>query len=382
MPFVHGIVVMSDFNPSNTLWVGNVPVFVEADGMATCPLCSKRFLQHTLIRHYKQHHAQQWNKVEDTCCSNSTCASNSMPNAAVLSAAAARCVSFASGDSSASRMPAQADGARQQLLHRLATARVVNHVPRDVVEDFKKAAAEYAAALKEDLLEKLRADSTSSVHEIISNVFDAAMHMGRRDAEMDALRASKGYVKPCPPRPLVTTRGGKNNEVIEEHVAYDCDFDRTLEQMFRDPDIWEDVASFMERLKGRLCASPEFKDDLVIEDMIDGSEFGKFMLRMRLKNGETPLVFMFYYDGLEVVNGLGQARVTHELACFYWALVNVRPERRLSSKNIRLATVCLKRAVSAAGMAAIINGDAGVQSSVCGCGVWLWLAPCSWFHVL
>ena len=53
--------------------------------------------------------------------------------------------------------------------------------------------------------------------------------------------------------------------------------------------------------------------------------------------GERPLVFMLYYDGLEVVNGMGQARVTHELACFYWALIHISDwEKRLLPENLRL----------------------------------------------
>jgi hypothetical protein len=41
---------------------------------------------------------------------------------------------------------------------------------------------------------------------------------------------------------------------------------------------------------------------------------------------------------LEVVNGLGQARGTNKLACFYWALVNINQMDRFH--DIHLATVC------------------------------------------
>ena len=41
-------------------------------------------------------------------------------------------------------------------------------------------------------------------------------------------------------------------------------------------------------------------------DMIDGVEFGRFYKRLDIQPGEMPLVFIFYYDGLEVVNGLDE----------------------------------------------------------------------------
>jgi hypothetical protein len=77
---------------------------------------------------------------------------------------------------------------------------------------------------------------------------------------------------------------------------------------------------------------------------------------MRLRKGEKPLIFLFYYDDLEICNGMGQARTTHELGCFYWALLNLDKEHRLTRPCIRVATVCLKRAVGICGMEAVIHG--------------------------
>ena len=100
---------------------------------------------------------------------------------------------------------------------------------------------------------------------------------------------------------------------------------------------------------------PLFPPPLV--DMADGLELKRFLGRLNLQPGETPLILMLYYDGLEVSNGLGQARGTHELACFYFAVVNLDQEQRLKHVNLRLATICLKRAVSEAGMDVVIGGQ-------------------------
>ena len=93
-------------------------------------------------------------------------------------------------------------------------------------------------------------------------------------------------------------------------------------------------AECAERIENRLRTSDAFSEDLCIDDMVDGSAFGEFMVRLKISGSDIPLVFMFYYDGLEVVNGLGQARTTHELACFYWALLNVRPTNRVNHQQV------------------------------------------------
>ena len=80
------------------------------------------------------------------------------------------------------------------------------------------------------------------------------------------------------------------------------------------------------------------------------------MAKVAAKPGQTPLVLMFYYDGLEVVNGLGQARTTHELGCFYWTLLNIDQVKRLSNNCIRMATVCYKRAITICGMDKVVAG--------------------------
>ena len=104
-------------------------------------------------------------------------------------------------------------------------------------------------------------------------------------------------------------------------------------------------------------AAPAFDMTRTVDDVYDGMEFRRFMRRVKIRDGQVPLVFMFYYDGLEVVNGLGHAHGIHELGCFYWALLNLTPQSRMSRNNIRLATVCYKRAISVCGMERVVAGS-------------------------
>lgn len=243
----------------------------------------------------------------------------------------------------------------KRVLQKLAHARVVRHTSRDVVQDFKETLADMCREVKKKIvtsLEQAPPDIPASV--VVEKVFVAAEQITRRDYELDILRASDAYVKPVP-RLLKVVKGGMDNEEIEQFTAYDGDLDCLIKQLAMDQEVWSDLSTFKERIMHRLRTSNDYSESLTIEDCWDGSEFGKFYLKLKIKGDEIPLIFMFYYDGLEVANGLGQARTTHELACFYWCLLNVRPELRTSHRYVRLATVCHKRAVGLVGMDAVLN---------------------------
>ena len=197
----------------------------------------------------------------------------------------------------------------------------------------------------------------ASANEVLGDVFNCMHAITSRDAELQYVRGLPGYVKPTK-RSLGKKYGGSSGqELIEEFFAYDAPLEPTLEAMFKTmPGVWDQVKSFKQRVETGNATSEEYNESTVIADATDGTELRRFMLRLKLKPGETPLIFILYYDGLEVVNGLGQARLTHELACFYWALVNLEQLHRLDHKHLRLATVCLKRAVSHVGMDVVIGG--------------------------
>ena len=251
-----------------------------------------------------------------------------------------------------------------RVVRLLARERVVNHVPRDSVSNIKTAMSDMVSVLRSDAVRKLSplfaegVDPETAVGEAFRSVEESLHQLASvRDAEVKHLRKHEAYVKP-ERRYLGSKIGAGTIGEEEKFYAYDSPLDKTLEAMFSTrPDIWDDVESFKDRVEQRMNASENYDESARISDIIEGVEFGNFYIRLKLRPGEMPLVFIFYYDGLEVVNGLGQARLTHELACFYWALVPISDlEKRLKPENLRLATVCLKRAITHVGIDVVING--------------------------
>lgn len=254
----------------------------------------------------------------------------------------------------------QAPSSMDALLH-LAKARVRHGTPRAVIEGMKRCLQDQMRAAHTRLTAKLQSglgqQQAANLEELVQSVFDAATDLGARDSELNLLRSSPAYVKP------VSRHLGKCPHTGEEFVAYDTPLDKNLETMFA-TGLWDEIksgaATMMQSAASRpdelSAAGPEFEQDRRVDDVYDGMEFRKFMCRVKIQDKQVPLVFMFYYDGLEVVNGLGAAHGIHELGCFYWALLNLTPRSRLSRSNIRLATVCYKRAIGVCGMERVVAG--------------------------
>ena len=255
----------------------------------------------------------------------------------------------------------QAPSSMDALLH-LAKARVRHGTPRAVIEGMKRCLQDQMRAAHTRLTAKLQSglgqQQAANLEELVQSVFDAAADLGARDSELNLLRSSPAYVKP------VSRHLGKCPHTGEEFVAYDTPLDKNLEAMFATAGLWDEIksgaATMMQSAASRpdelSAAGPEFEQDRRVDDVYDGMEFRKFMCRVKIQDKQVPLVFMFYYDGLEVVNGLGAAHGIHELGCFYWALLNLTPRSRLSRSNIRLATVCYKRAIGVCGMERVVAG--------------------------
>jgi hypothetical protein len=129
---------------------------------------------------------------------------------------------------------------------------------------------------------------------------------------------------------------GQSNTSGEEFYAYDSPLDKTLEAMFAtQPETVADLKAFADKVvSGQLCKDGAYDPNLVIADTWDGCAFGKYVSQLNLSSGQLPLIFMLYYDGLEVVNGIGQARLTHELGCFYWALIPLQQHYRLNRVHV------------------------------------------------
>jgi hypothetical protein len=270
----------------------------------------------------------------------------------------------------ASTPPPQAPGLKDPLLH-LAKARVRHGTPRAVIEGMKQCLQDQMRAahtrLTAELQNRIGQQQAANLEELVQSVFEAGADLGARDSELALLRASPAYVKP------VSRHLGKCPLTGEEFVAYDTPLDKNLEAMFATAGLWDEIksgaatmmqsaASRPDELSG--AAGPEFSKDRRVDDVYDGTEFRKFMCKVNIQDKHVPLIFMFYYDGLEVVNGLGAAHGIHELGCFYWALLNLTPHSRLSRTNIRLATVCYKRAIGFCGMEKVVAGRSKADESL------------------
>lgn len=261
------------------------------------------------------------------------------------------------------------------MLRTLSEARVTQHVPRDVATKVKELMAAQVAAMREEVLARVRPHFHRNIDPdaLLADIFQVSTDFTQRDSELDRLRKSKAYVQPK--RRYL----GTHPETGEVFYAYDNPLDQALEAMFAtQPHTFQDVKKLAQRLMSREglgTADDTYKPDLVISDTFDGSGTHSFIKQFSFGPGKVPLFFIFYYDGLELVNGLGQARLTHELGCFYWALLPLDQVYRLNSVHLRIATLCYQRAISCSeiGMHTVIHGRADQQTQS-DCHAWgLWM---------
>ena len=271
---------------------------------------------------------------------------------------------FEAADAVLEAAPAAADEAQEKppwdtrFLGLLAASRCTSHMPRDTAQELKAHVAGLVSELKAQVAARLGPSvegGAATVAALTDDIFRTAQHFTSRNSELDLVHASPAYVAPCQ-RFL-----GKHPKTGESFYAWDSPLDKTMKTMLaKQLETWADVESFLERFAERSSsrrADEAFGDgEWCISDTWDGVEFGNFVMRVQFRAGQVPLIFMFYYDGLELVNGLGQARTTWELGCFYYALIPLKQESRLNRSHLRLATVCLKRAITACGMDVVING--------------------------
>ena len=246
----------------------------------------------------------------------------------------------------------------QDEMKRLCTwMRIKQQYPRDKMVVFKRELQKLVRNVQVEALRKVEKRNMGQelgVDDVARELAQACeSSMWARDAEERALKSSRCYVPP------IKRFLGEKDGV--EHYAYDGDVQKQLEAMWLGaPSTWQQtkVAALKWCVSGGHRKSVAFDANWVIEDMWDGAEFQGwlFVARNHAPAGALPLAFILYYDGLEVVNGLGQARLTHELGCFYWGLLNLEKESRLSQFRLHLATICLKKSISEMGPEVVVSG--------------------------
>ena len=318
---------------------------MEAPAIAPfrCPKCGKVCItQHHLRQHMEAAGHQQPELV-----------------GSIFEEAAAQAAAHAAANAaSAAAQGVQEEPWDTRFLSLLAESRCTSKMPRATADQLKAHVADLVSDFKARVVARLGPEvegGAASVEALTNDIFCIAQNFRSRDSELDLLHASPAYVAPCE-RFL-----GKHPVTGETFTAWDAPLDKTMETMLAtQPETWADLSSFLKRWAKRSShrrTDEAFGDgEWCISDTLDGVQFGNFMARVQFRAGQVPLIFMFYYDGLELVNGLGQARTTWELGCFYWALIPLKQEYRLGRDHLRLATVCLKRAITACSMEVVING--------------------------
>ena len=135
----------------------------------------------------------------------------------------------------------------------LARARIVNHAPRDVVDELKHHVKGLIDTCQRDAVEKVAphlaagADAERVISEIFQNVQDVLQELAPQNAELRRVREHHAYVQPK--KRYLGARRSKEGEVLEDFYAYDGGLKENLEAMFATrPDIWAQVESFVDRV--------------------------------------------------------------------------------------------------------------------------------------
>ena len=264
---------------------------------------------------------------------------------------------------------------RSSLLRQLTDMRIDRHFGNTVIESVKSftvaALDSVKTALNARLSQMELGGSLSSTVDAVFNVFE-----GIRSERQEA-RARESLLPIVQPEQrcigIETEEMQVDGRTVKQtHNAYiwEIPFAKALAKLLQnDASAVAAVLHSAKRWKASLeerGASVSRKSKKVcgatrtFSDIEDGEAFFPFLSAVQRDTADwensTPIALMLYYDGLEVNNGLGHARGTHKMGCFYWALVNLEPERRLQLSNIHLHAVCLEKHVSQFGPEIVLSG--------------------------
>jgi hypothetical protein len=240
------------------------------------------------------------------------------------------------------------------------------------------------ASVKEQLLSRLKPEAIgASVNNAVNAVFNAFAGLKSEREEAAARKKILPIAQPVERlmghiKEKVSVEGGKRT-VIQTKPAYiwEVPFEEALSKLIRNDDnALKQIISSAKRWRESVACKKKQKrtaknrcgaKERVWSDIEDGDGFQSFITQVDRDSpeGAVPLAIILYYDGLEVVNGLGHARGTHKLGCFYYAFVNLGQETRMDLENIYLHGICLEKDISQVGPEMVISGgDYGGQCDV------------------
>lgn len=179
------------------------------------------------------------------------------------------------------------------LLLAAARGRTAHGVPRAAMTAMKQSFVQAVKDMKlkaKHRLELAVAKGEPDLGSVMEEVMSIPSFLSQRDSELALLRASPAYVKP------VKRYLGKCPKSGEEFYAVDSPLDKNLEAMWlTQPELFRQSEAFAGHLSthGPKQSTLEYSPDLVINDTVDGVEFGRFVTSMTLSKYRWPLTFLF-----------------------------------------------------------------------------------------
>ena len=167
------------------------------------------------------------------------------------------------------------------LLLAAARGRTAHGVPRAAMTAMKQSFVQAVEDMKLQLKHRVELAVAKGEVEDLGSVMEEVMRvpsfLSTRDSELALLRDSKAYVKP------VKRYLGKCSKSGEEFYAVDSPLDKNLEAMWlTQPELFHQSEAFAAHLSthGPQQSTLEYSPDLVINDTVDGVEFGRFVTSM------------------------------------------------------------------------------------------------------
>jgi hypothetical protein len=274
--------------------------------------------------------------------------------------------STAADEAAAAVQQVHAMDASSAILRRLTDMRIDRHLGNAAINEIKQFTVGVLQSVKQALLARLTCALGATLREAVTNVFNVFQGL-QTDAQEAAARARLLPLVEPVQRKLgdvtesLVVEGGRTVQTKTPAYIWEVPFHQALSKILKhSPTVLKQVIESASRWREDVASrkGKKQKTNKVYCDIEHGSGFEAFMAAVMADapEGAYPLAIILYYDGLEVVNGLGHAKGTHKLGCFYWALVNIEQEQRMDLNMIHLHAVCLEKHVTVFGPEATISG--------------------------
>lgn len=158
-----------------------------------------------------------------------------------------------------------------------------------------------------------------------------------------------------------TLAGGRVVTTSHVDVCYDMPFEEVLEALLEgNKDVYHDVISSYQRWQHQHQQCAGDGDSVVLRDLNQGLAFQLHpMLNAEAMQGTDAALVLalgFYGDGVTIACPIGPRHSNSMVELYYWFMINVQPDHRLSLHNIQLATIALTEDVKRYGTQLVISG--------------------------